>query len=326
MRKKNTATKSKASNKATSTGKRLFVAFAALALFAILGLNYKGTSGPNVSSNDELASRSVKIVRNDGRSGGTGSILRSYASESEILTNSHVCEVIENGGMVITEKSTHRVTSYYQSNAHDLCIVKVAANLGMDTPVAQKAPESYTQATVSGHPRLLPNVVTKGHFSGRESIEILTKIRPCTADDMNGADVVLCAAIGGIPVITRYEAQLVTALIQPGSSGSAVFNDEGEISAVVFAGAGGLSYAFTVPYEQVANFVFRESVLADFKKPNDTYEINMDYILGGGQRSFDQTSTEFKLDKACSDMSLVMQNKTIAKACQLRGTNLIWTR
>jgi hypothetical protein len=45
----------------------------------------------------------------------------------------------------------------------------------------------------------------------------------------------------------------------PGSSGSGVFNEAGEISGLVFAGsAQGLSYGFIVPLESVKDFITKE--------------------------------------------------------------------
>ena len=40
-----------------------------------------------------------------------------------------------------------------------------------------------------------------------------------------------------------------------GSSGSPVFDHNGELAAMVFAGQGGLSYAFCVPSEAIWTFV-----------------------------------------------------------------------
>jgi S1-C subfamily serine protease len=67
-----------------------------------------------------------------------------------------------------------------------------------------------------------------------------------------------CALFGVMPIIVTYNSTLVTGLIMPGSSGSAVFNKDGEISALIFAGAQGLSYGFVVPYEYVRDFVTTE--------------------------------------------------------------------
>jgi hypothetical protein len=91
------------------------------------------------------------------------------------------------------------------------------------------------------------------------NIKVVTDIIPCTSADLNDPEKVLyCAFIGGLPVIKEYQAQLVTALISPGSSGSAVYNTDGEISGLVFAGSKPLGYAFIVPISFVRYFLTEE--------------------------------------------------------------------
>jgi hypothetical protein len=52
------------------------------------------------------------------------------------------------------------------------------------------------------------------------------------------------------------DARVVSNLIQPGSSGSGVFNQQGELIGVVFAGASrDFSFGFIVPQEYVLDFV-----------------------------------------------------------------------
>lgn len=114
-------------------------------------------------------------------------------------------------------------------------------------------------ARIFGHPNLLPDVRSQGHFSEKSTISILTGIEPCTeADKADEGLNPLCTFLDGIPIIKTFEAILVTALIMPGSSGSAIVNHNNQISGVVFAGKQGLSYAFAVPYEFVANFLNNE--------------------------------------------------------------------
>jgi hypothetical protein len=88
---------------------------------------------------------------------------------------------------------------------------------------------------------------------------VMTGYRDCTPDEAtNPATGLFCAIIGKLPVVRRFDARLVSNLIQPGSSGSGVFNHEGELSGVIFAGTGDFSYGFIVPYEYVANFLNTE--------------------------------------------------------------------
>ena len=205
---------------------------------------------------DKIAKTTVMITRMT-RGGGTGVILKSSTNESQILTNVHVCEAIENGGVVNTSTGNkHLVTKIAKSQFHDVCMVYVQADLGVNTPLASKSPENYTLATVSGHPNLLPVTVTKGLFGDKQSIQVFMGIMPCDDSDKTDPGVAqVCAFFGGIPVLKTFDARYVSATIMPGSSGSAVYNSDYEIGGLVFAGSGELSYAYTVPYEYVSYFV-----------------------------------------------------------------------
>jgi len=209
----------------------------------------------------DFAKTSVKITNLAGTNGGTGSIMRSGANGSVILTNRHVCNIVKNGAVVTTNNGdSDLVLSYKMYKNHDLCLVKVLKNFGVNTKLASEKPEKYTAATISGHPNLLPHVVSKGNFSGEIVITLMTQQEPCVKDDFTPKNPNLgyCIMFGFKPVIMMFNSQLVTGLIMPGSSGSAVYNDDGELTAVVFAGQEGLSFALAVPYAYVRDFLNSE--------------------------------------------------------------------
>lgn len=209
------------------------------------------------SSVEDYARTSVKVLSSKG-GGGSGVILESHPSYSIILTNAHVCEGVVKGGVVDRAGYRFRVAAYKMSDQHDLCEVKVNANLGVNTKVADQAPKQYSDAYISGHPSLYPHVLVKGYFSGKTIIQMLDKFRPCTEDEFK-KDPLMCL-MAGWPVLIEREAQLVSALIAPGSSGSAVFDENGEIAGLAFAGRGrDLSYALVVPHEYIYEFVNQEA-------------------------------------------------------------------
>jgi len=116
----------------------------------------------------------------------------------------------------------------------------------------------YDSATVSGHPKLLPNIITRGHFSGKMVISLVTDVKPCTGKEQSAQDVFFCSLLGVKPVIKTLETIVVSATIQPGSSGSAVYNSNGDIGAVIFAGAGDFGYGVAVPHEFIKTFLEQE--------------------------------------------------------------------
>lgn len=231
------------------------------AVLVVSGLALSITVYNALKSKPDLRDASVKIVNRAMNSGGTGIILSSNKSESSILTNDHVCRLVKKaGGLVLTaDGGQYQATSIIESEVSDLCLLQVSDDLGVDTEVSPKAPKMYDVATVSGHPALMPNVLSSGHVSGRAIIQVMTGMRPCTVEEAsNPSTMMICAFFGGLPVVKSYESVLVTATIMPGSSGSGVYNKNKELSGVVFAGSTEFGYAWMVPYEQVLNFLNRE--------------------------------------------------------------------
>lgn len=257
--------------------KWLLVAGLGLALGLLGVMNVTGLYTPTIKPTkySEFAKTAVMITRLDGRSGGTGVILESRRNESKVLTNKHVCEVVRNGGIVRTDAKSAFVKYYQESEIHDMCVITVATNFKVNTVVADESPEPYDISVVSGHPSLYPTVINNGHFSEKQFVSILVGFKKCTEEDWKDSNKgMLCFFLGGLPIIRTYEAQLTSNMIMPGSSGSAVFNERGEISGLVFAGREGLSYALIVPHEYVAAFLKYE--LPELKKiqPNSTGSID----------------------------------------------------
>lgn len=239
--------------------KKLSKFFAGFGL--VSALFFVGTAPRNIfkpTTNFELARVSVSIESKQIKSGGSGVILSSARNESVILTNKHVCEIVKSGGRVVYEGSSYEVQEVKPYPKHDLCFVKVFHSFGVNIKLAEYAPEKYTQATIVGHPRLMPTIMTHGHFSGKDIIKIMVGLRPCTPDDMEQYGL-FCLFMGGVPVFKDFETQAVSATIQPGSSGSPVFNARGELSGLAFASSSQeLSYAYIVPYEYVYDFLRTE--------------------------------------------------------------------
>jgi len=203
----------------------------------------------------EFANTTTMIVNFEKSTGGTGVILKSTSSGSVILTNKHICKLVERGGLVIHEGRDYMVSAYKKYPKHDLCLVHVIYDLGVNTKIASYRPDDFAKASISGHPGLMPPVLTNGYFSGRERIQLIVGLKKC---DKNTPKKYLmyCFTMGGVPIIENFDSQLVTATILPGSSGSGVFNESGELAGLVFAGRGrGLMYAYIVPHEYLVDFM-----------------------------------------------------------------------
>lgn len=318
--------------KVTTLASRAFTKFATnleYVLFAVILLAFAsifvsaGQPSKTYPTKDkELASTSVKIVRLDGRSGGSGVILKSTKTVSYVLTNSHVCGVVEKGGLVVTDRDSRAVTSYKKSQNHDLCLLTVAGDLGVNTEVASSAPESYTPAVAVGHPKLLPTIVTRGHFTGRQMISVMIGSRPCTDKDLEDDpdNALLCMFLGGIPLVKTYETQIASLLISPGSSGSPVFDEQGMIAGLVFAGSGDISQAFLVPQEAVFNFVYQEAPGMSAIRPNYLIEVTAKTLKGQSQ-SYSELSE--KIEELCSKED-AKENKAVQNLCEMHKRDLLW--
>ena len=271
------------------------------------------------ASNGDVHDSAVMITNTAQNHGGTGIVLRSSQSSSLILTNSHVCKVVENGGLVSGVAGKFMVSSYKHSEKNDLCLIKVEGDLQANTKIAKTAPVPYrSEAIVSGHPGLMPNIITKGHFSGRQVLQVMVGMRACTDDEKQDPQLgLLCLLAGGVPVIREFDSVLVSATIMPGSSGSGVYNSNNELSGVVFAGAGELGYGWTVPYQSVVDFLTREARTLSYKNPN-----NMKDITGQPVDKKSQTEEMMyqKLHKACAGQ----YREQLSVVCETAKTDATW--
>jgi S1-C subfamily serine protease len=206
-------------------------------------------------THSEYAKTAVMITSTARNSGGTGVILDSHPGASHILTNKHVCQLIQVGGLVVTDSGQeHSVDSYRVYPKHDLCLITVHADLGINIKVADQGPKDYETSIVVGHPSLLPTMITIGHFSQKRVISLVIDMQACDGTE-TPEEATMCVLFGAKPVFRNFASRPTSATIMPGSSGSAVYNAKGELSGLVFAGNQGLSYGFLVPWEYIHDFL-----------------------------------------------------------------------
>lgn len=226
-------------------------------LIFILGFLFTSMSfaESNPKTISDYYKTSVRIYNLEMNSGGTGSILKSYSNASHILTNKHVCKLIEPGGYVSYKDKEYIITHYKKFKQHDLCLVRIATGLKVNLNISKNLLQKSNIVYVSGHPSLLPHILTRGHLSDNIDINLVVGMKKCNKEDIL-KDPVRCSWFGGKPVVQTFDSQVVSNLIKPGSSGSAVFNKNGEIVGVVFAGSGrGFSHGFIVPQIYVIYFI-----------------------------------------------------------------------
>jgi S1-C subfamily serine protease len=294
----------------------------AVALLVVTGAGLTGAYLFREKS--DITASTVMITSMNERSGGSGVIVGNNDNFSYVLTNKHVCGVAAKGGLVkTTTGQNHTIISYKESNTHDLCLISVLAQLKGKVTLAKAPPQMYERATVSGHPALLPNVLTEGHFSGNKVIDVFLGMRPCTEEEKEDEKTAgICFFFRGLPVVETYETVLVTATIMPGSSGSAIYNSSKELSALVFAGSGDIGYAFAVPYEYVSYFLNKEVETILPKKPSYRLDVT----------ASDEENSSRKLEKAAlakcekEDITNSVDKNKIEHICELIVRDYNWRK
>jgi S1-C subfamily serine protease len=292
--------------------KKLTTIITGLSVLVALTVAVKSRTPNHPTTDKEIAATTAMITNMKGNSGGTGVILKSGEFSSTVLTNAHVCGVVKFGGAVTTDRVKTTVTSYIVSEIHDLCLITVNANLQNNAQVAESSPELYDTVTVSGHPILLPTLLTKGVFSSKEIIDIMTGMRACTKEDEESGFGMLCAYLGGMPIIKTYNAIVSSALIQPGSSGSAAWNASGKIAALVFAGSGNIGYSHLVPVEYINNFL--ENELADLA-PRFPLDNSLQILQGNAEK---------KLREACGSPTNTLQYEIVKQYCKYVDLDMMY--
>lgn len=274
-------------------------------------LSFAEISHPKTVS--ELKVTSVRIMNLEMNSGGTGSIFRSYPNATHILTNKHICRLIEPGGVIDYQGKQYLITHYKKFKNHDLCLVRIAENLGVNLEIADELAKDSSPSIVSGHPSLLPHIVTYGHLSERKDLELVTGIKACTVDDLKQIPEI-CAYFGGKPVIEVMDAQLTSNLIKPGNSGSGVFNPDGKLIGVVFAGdSRDFSFGYIVP--QIYLLYFTQNA-----HRFNWVQVGTEVDSGGmSDRVFDY--------KKCQDILYRPEGfKEVKDFCKTITDNMVWSK
>jgi len=231
------------------------------------------------STIDDFSMATVMITNQEEISGGTGVILMSRSAVSYILTNSHICSLIKNGGAVFTWKGKFTPQKYLKSKLHDLCLVKVNVDLEVETAVLDEEPEINSPVYVSGHPYLFPEIVVSGNLSGKMSVSMISEVVTCSEKDYKDHGF-LCWWFSGMPIIKTYDTRVISALIAPGNSGSAVYNEDGKIVGLVFAGYGrGITPGIIVPHSYIYNFLSREHKKLKWKIIKNSHKYGNRYFI-----------------------------------------------
>jgi putative serine protease PepD len=197
---------------------------------------------PTIAAKILPAVVSVSVKSTNGLSTGSGSIIRSDATLSYILTNNHVIADALTGGTISVEfedGSTIQGTVVGHDNAYDLAVVKVLKGNLPTVTLGDSASIAIGDAVVAvGSPLGLSGTVTSGIISALN--------RPVTTT-------------GGTGVEAYIDALQTDAAVNPGNSGGPLVNSQAQVIGVNSAIAslssgssqsGSIGLGFAIPINQ----------------------------------------------------------------------------
>lgn len=147
---------------------------------------------------------------NTAGSRGSGVVLRSDSGGTDVLTAKHVCaNAVVLGSFVYVNREKHLVDSIKPSFQYDLCLVHTKDVLYLSVDLAKVSPKFGDVLRTAGHPLSMPLLFQEGRAS--ETFNILPK--------------------DAAP--EKLFLMLTNILVQPGQSGSGVFDEEGNLVGIM---------------------------------------------------------------------------------------------
>lgn len=246
-----------------------YAVIGSLLLLCLVIFDPSGEVNPLEEIRTNVGTKTVKIFGNRG--GGTGSFVKAKSGKTFILTNAHICK-LQNGNKMLyvqTSGSSKRVPRKVIEifKQHDLCLVQGFPNIeGLF--LAEELSQGENTFTV-GHPRLYELHVAVSQFIAPTTVRLFNSNRfgpslmPviffnfANKKKVNGED--LINELRKLLMVPRYRSFPTSQFhgySRPGSSGSPIVNDQGQIVSVLFAG---VQYdnmvTFGVPLNYVKTFL-----------------------------------------------------------------------
>ena len=231
-----------------------------------------GATGANVKSIAQLISPSVVSINVTGAlsgSGtGSGSIYKSNATTSFIITNDHVVKDAAGGGKIEVELNNGDVlpaTIVGRNSEYDIAVISVRKGNLPEIPAGNSTSLAIGDAVIAfGSPFGLSGTVTSGIVSALN--------RPVTAGSLNAE--------------SFMDAIQTDAAINPGNSGGPLVDSAGRIvgvnSVIVTVGsgtAGNIGLGFSIPFNQAKRIA--DELIATGKSTKPLIGISFDNNFNG---------------------------------------------
>ena len=231
-----------------------------------------GATGANVKSIAQLISPSVVSINVTGAlsgSGtGSGSIYKSNATTSFIITNDHVIKDAAGGGKIEVELNNGDVlpaTIVGRNSEYDIAVISVKKGNLPEIPAGNSTSLSIGDVVIAfGSPLGLSGTVTSGIVSALN--------RPVTAGSFNAE--------------SFMDAIQTDAAINPGNSGGPLVDSAGRIvgvnSAIATVGsgtAGNIGLGFSIPFNQAKRIA--DELIATGKSTKPFLGVSFDNNFNG---------------------------------------------
>lgn len=191
---------------------------------------------------------------------GTGFHVIAPSGRPYIVTNRHVCENSTDGTVVI-DTGTYKIRKkiLYEDSLHDLCLIQNVYPNGLY--LAHGVAQGQIVSAI-GHPKGFDITMTSGEVVGYDPISINTRIQnvdqenKCKKWKNNTVNMVNDDSGQTVEVCTTTEAGLITtATIHPGSSGSPVVDNDGNVIGVMFCTDSDDNWGRAVPLQYLKAFL-----------------------------------------------------------------------
>ena len=188
----------------------------------------------------EVGTSVVQVLSPTG-GGGTGFAVQADSGAEYIMTNRHVCEVAQNGWLVVKQGKNGKgifKRVIYKDNKHDICLIE--GDRRLDPLEIGKGLYIGESMHIVGHPGLRALTVSNGEYIGNYIVKLVDDSAK-TREQCHGTIQELppfLQSLYGIEFVClkSFLSYSTTAVAYGGNSGSPVVNKYGNVIGILFAG------------------------------------------------------------------------------------------
>lgn len=211
---------------------------------------------------------SILVTTSAGSGNGSGSIYKTSATTSYIVTNNHVVESAASTGTIMVELTNgdqHKATIVGRDSNYDLAVIKINIGNLPVIAVGDSAKVSVGDAVLAiGSPLGLASTVTSGIISALN--------RPVTT--------------GSVDIQSYVNAIQTDAAINPGNSGGALVDSQGRligvnsaIATISSSTSGNIGLGFSIPINEAKRII--DEIIATGKSTRPVLGVYFDTAYTG---------------------------------------------